>query len=268
MNQFSGMLLACDMDGTLLNDERQVSAKNQKALERFTEEGGRLVLATGRAFRAVQPYLNQLPVNAPYILLNGALIMDEQGKIQYCAGMPAETVELIKVVLSKFSQIGCEIFLSDHILIPRISPVTARHMETLHLSYTMISSDELGDPNAWCQINFTGEPETIESVRRLVRSYGDRFYTASSLPTFCEVTRPRVHKGSALQRIAAAYGIEKQNIFAIGDSHNDSMLLQSAHLGLAPGNAVEDILQCADVIVSDNNHDAIADVIDYLKAHF
>ena len=227
---------------------------------------GRLVLATGRAFRAVQPYLEQIPVNAPYILLNGALIMDEQGKIQYCAGMPADTVALIETALSKFSQIGCEIFLSDHILVRRMSEVTAHHMEVLHLSYTMVSQDELDDPGAWCQINFTGEPETIKNVRRFVQSYGERFYTASSLPTFCEITRPNVHKGSALQRIVEICGIEKQNVFAIGDSHNDSMLLQAAHLGFAPGNAVNEILQCADVIVSDNNHDAIAEVINYLEA--
>ena len=77
MKKFEGMILACDMDGTLLDDDREISQENEQALCYFTEEGGRFTLATGRAPHAIEPYISQLPFNAPYSLLNGSLILDE-----------------------------------------------------------------------------------------------------------------------------------------------------------------------------------------------
>ena len=66
MKKFKGMLLACDMDGTLLDDSKQIPAENLRALQYFTKQGGRLSLATGRSPHAIGTYIDQLPVNAPY----------------------------------------------------------------------------------------------------------------------------------------------------------------------------------------------------------
>ncbi len=91
MKKFKGMLLACDMDGTLLDDSKQIPAENLRALQYFTKQGGRLSLATGRSPHAIGTYIDQLPVNAPYSVMNGSLICDENRKILYCSGMPYET---------------------------------------------------------------------------------------------------------------------------------------------------------------------------------
>ena len=74
MKKFKGMLLACDMDGTLLDDSKQIPAENLRALQYFTKQGGRLSLATGRSPHAIGTYIAQLPVNAPYSVMNGSLI--------------------------------------------------------------------------------------------------------------------------------------------------------------------------------------------------
>ena len=65
MKKFEGMLLSCDMDGTLLDDNKQIPPDNIHALRYFTEQGGRLSLATGRSPYAVDSYGAQVPVNAP-----------------------------------------------------------------------------------------------------------------------------------------------------------------------------------------------------------
>ena len=104
MKKFKGMLLACDMDGTLLDDSKQIPAENLRALQYFTKQGGRLSLATGRSPHAIGTYIDQLPVNAPYSVMNGSLICDENRKILYCSGMPYETKEMIEHVLLNNSQ--------------------------------------------------------------------------------------------------------------------------------------------------------------------
>ena len=106
MKKFKGMLLACDMDGTLLDDSKQIPAENLRALQYFTKQGGRLSLATGRSPHAIGIYIDQLTVNAPYSVMNGSLICDENRKILYCSGMPYETKEMIEHVLLNNSQFG------------------------------------------------------------------------------------------------------------------------------------------------------------------
>ena len=113
MKKFKGMLLACDMDGTLLDDSKQIPAETLRALQYCTKQGGRLSLATGRSPHAIGIYIDQLPVNAPYSVMNGSLICDENRKILYCSGMPYETKEMIEHVLLNNSQFGCEVFTAE-----------------------------------------------------------------------------------------------------------------------------------------------------------
>ena len=268
MNKFEGMLLACDMDGTLLDSSRRISERNERALRYFTEEGGRFSLATGRAPGAIRSYLPQLPFNAPYSLLNGSLILNEQHQVMRCAGRPVETKELIQTTLLEFSQIGCEIFIGDRILVCQSSEVTEQHMRTLHLDFETVSSNRLPDTTNWCKINFTGDPALMNQVKAFLKPYQDRFCMASSMPSFWEVTAQGVNKGTALETIAQNCGIPHDRIFAVGDSYNDEDMIHAAYLGFAPANADDGILQAADVHVRENDLDAVAAVVEYLEAHY
>lgn len=268
MKKFESVLLACDMDGTLLDSDRRISPRNEQALRHFTEQGGLFSLATGRAPKAILAYLPQLPFNAPYSLLNGSLVMDEQHNVLRCAGMPADTKELISVALSTFSQIGCEIFVDDRILIRQMGEVTAEHLRILKLDYEMVAQDELGDTADWCKINLTGDPAVMRQLRELLQPYADRFCISSSMPSFCEITALGVHKGTALRSIAARCGVAEQNIYAVGDSYNDEMMLRTAHIGFAPQNAEADIVKVADVVVCDNNRGAVADAVEWLDKQY
>ena len=118
--KFKGMLLACDMDGTLLDDSKQIPAENLRALQYFRTKTGQDGCRSGdSAVRrdAIGTYIDQLPVNAPYSVMNGSLICDENRKILYCSGMPYETKETIEHVLLSNSQFGCEVFTAETALI-------------------------------------------------------------------------------------------------------------------------------------------------------
>ena len=266
MKKFEGMILACDMDGTLLDSNHRISPKNQQALDYFVEEGGRFTLATGRTFRAIQQYIPQLPFNAPYSLLNGSLIRNESHQVLYCAGMPESTIDLIQLTLSEFSQLGCEIYSAEQVLVRQMSRLTKRHMELIDVEYSMVSQDDLDDPATWCKINFTGEPKRMLQVKKFLQPYADEFYMASSMPSFLEITAAGISKGTALQYIAKKCDIAENRIFAIGDSFNDQTMLETAYIGFAPANAEEEIRRIADVVVSSNDNDAVAEAIKYLEA--
>lgn len=268
MKKFEGMMLACDLDGTLLDSERRISPANEKALRYFVGEGGRFTLATGRAPSAIQAYLDQLPFNAPYSLLNGSLILNEQHQVLHCAGMPAETRKMIQTALEKFPALCCEIYLGDKILIQQMNAVSTIHMQILNVDYILASQEEAGDTSHWCKINFTGMPPLMEQLNAFLAPYQNRFAMAASLPVFCEVTTAGVHKGAALQWIARQCQIRPECVFAVGDSYNDETMLRAAQTCFVPANAEEGIRAIADVVCTrSNDEDAVAEVIDYLSGH-
>lgn len=264
MKKFDGMLLACDMDGTLLDSDRQISDANLQALRYFTAQGGLFSLATGRAFAAVTDYVDLLPINAPYSLLNGSLVMDAQHRVLHCAGMPEQSPALIAQILSAFPPVGCEVFLPDRILVCRMSAETEHHMRVLHLAYDCVEVTDLPDPAGWCQINFTGKASEVDPVRAFLSPLADTFHAVYTMPTFCEVTRCGVSKGAAMMQIAADCGVHTKNIYAVGDSDNDLSMLCHAAESFVPQNAAPDILQQGTIQVRDNDHDAVAHVIEYL----
>ena len=267
MKKFEGMLLSCDMDGTLLDDNKQIPPDNIHALRYFTEQGGRLSLATGRSPYAVDSYVAQLPVNAPYSVMNGSLICDQYGQTMYCAGMPMQAKQMVEYALLNNSQFGCEIFTAETALIRQMSDYTLHHMYKLHLDYVMLSDTQFAASSTeqWCTVNFTGEPEQMTALAKaLSAQYPGVFDITSSIPTFCEITAVGVNKGSALRYIAA-HMPEITRVFAIGDSFNDESMLREAEISFAPANAEHAVQQMADVVVSTNNHHAVADVIAYLE---
>ena len=268
MKKFEGMLLACDMDGTLLDSNRAISPENEQAMQYFAREGGKFSLATGRAPGAIKMYLPQIPFNAPYSLLNGSMVLDAHHHVMHCAGMPKSSIELIGLLLSKFSQIGCEIFVGEQILVRQMSDVTERHLRVLDLDYTTVTQEKLSNTQSWCKINLTGEPELMQSVRTFLRPYNKAFCITSSMPSFCEITAAGISKGSALLQIAKKCGIRQTNTFAIGDSYNDASMIMAAHVSFAPANADADILQKADIVVDSNDKSAVSQAIAYIEAHY
>ena len=76
LGKFEGVLLASDFDDTLVGGSCELSPGNRAALAYFIREGGRFTVATGRARRTFAPYAHTIPLNAPVILSNGALLYD------------------------------------------------------------------------------------------------------------------------------------------------------------------------------------------------
>ncbi|MGA9174213.1 MAG: HAD-IIB family hydrolase, partial [Thermoactinomyces sp.] len=68
--------LVSDMDGTLLNDAKEISAENKEGIALFREKGGFFTLATGRSYPESKKYIRELKLSCPVILYNGAMIYD------------------------------------------------------------------------------------------------------------------------------------------------------------------------------------------------
>lgn len=270
MGKFDGMLIASDMDGTLLNDAGTIGAQTIAALEYFTANGGHFSLATGRTRPGTAAYRKILPCNGPGIYLNGAIICDETTQqVVYMEGLNDRAKELARKVMQRFPHIGIEVFLLDRSYVCNMCEITRRHFEMLDIPYTQCSLDEIAEPtNEWGKINFTGEHVQVDQVKDFLADWTDRFNLTFSTPIYYEMTCKGGHKGDGVRRAAEYIGIKPELVCCVGDSNNDMPMLRAAGISFAPENARKEVLELSDVIVPDNNHDTLKGVVEYLDRNF
>ena len=257
MGKFDGILLLSDMDGTLLDDQKQISSKNRQEIERFTEAGGIFCMATGRPPMTTVDFEPFLPKNMPKVYLNGAIIYAQDGTVLQSYRLQAEIWTLVEELTRQFPQIGCELFAEDRIYLYQTSPESMLHQQMSHCEFTDFSAFRPTD--VLYKANFTGQPNTLRQVRAAYAGMLEHYAVASSTPTFLEVTHTRANKGEALRLLKGA--LHARRAYAIGDSGNDLAMLQAADFAFAPANADAEILQCAHCVVSRNTEDAIAQAI-------
>lgn len=125
--KFDGYLLVSDMDATLLKNNHTVSDKNREAIEYFTANGGKFTVATGRMQKAVAAFFDQLTINAPAILHNGAQIYDfDNKKALFERFIEEERKEAIRRVHDDMPELGLEVYCGDMIYIYRPCMETRR----------------------------------------------------------------------------------------------------------------------------------------------
>lgn len=270
MGKFDGVLLASDMDGTLLNDQRRISQKNREAIAYFVENGGDFALCTGRTRPATEQYQRLLPPSRANVYLNGAIIWNERDdETIFMAGLGAEAKEIARRVMQKFPHIGIEIFLLKDSIVCNNCDVTREHFRNLDIPYVELPLDRVpAPPESWGKINFTGEEEQLAEVKEYLRDVEQEYNLTFSFPIFYEMTAKSGHKGDGVRRCAEYLDIAPEHVYTIGDSDNDIPMLNMAAACFVPKNGGAHIRQLADYVVPDNNHDAIAAAIAILDERY
>ena len=260
---FRGVLLLCDMDGTLLDNKRRLGEKNKAAIERFVESGGLFTLATGRMKASVELY--KLPISVPAIIYNGAAIYDFKKDETLWSDNLQECIKyVIARVVERFAGIGLEVYSGGIIYIINENEHTIDHM--IRERFTPVYVDSLDEiPQPWTKVLFAWEPKKLPGVESFLKGFNEPFEQVYSELQFLEILNKGISKGSGLRRLKQLLDEEIRCIVAIGDNMNDIELIQEADVGIAMGNAKEPLKRIADFCCVDNESDAIADVIDRIE---
>lgn len=256
-----GLLLVTDMDGTMLTTDKRISNENIEAIRAFQQAGGRFSIASGRSIPSLEHYVDLLQIDTPVILYNGGAIYDFGKKeIVWHSVLNNTAVGYIQDVYEKFPQVGIEILLDDKIYVARSNDIVKRHLDTEHLNYTETTIESA--PPGWFKVLFALEPSLMDEFETymLSKGYGDVCFVRSYTHYF-EMLPVGCSKGGALVHLAEVTGTPLEHTVAIGDYFNDAEMLRTAGLGVAVENAPDEIKEIAGLVVCDNDHHAIADLI-------
>ncbi|PDO10635.1 MAG: hypothetical protein BLM47_05925 [Candidatus Reconcilbacillus cellulovorans] len=255
-------VVVTDVDGTLVDDRQNISDANLEAIRKFQERGGLVTLATGRVEDSARPFVRALGIKIPVILYNGAKIFDF--KSETCRFESRLEPFVAETVLAAVRSFGLDaVFYADGAagVLKRSAVIEAYERKD------GIRCRELGpDAERFVRrsvkilvIDETGGFSTIEDALQDVREHCS---IVRSEPTYLEVLPKGVSKGNALIKLSEMLGVPLQAVIAVGDQLNDLDMIRLAGLGVAVGNAHQEVKRAADVVVRSHLEDAIADIIE------
>jgi len=263
---FENVLMAVDLDGTLFNDDAKISVKNMKAINEFRNNGGLFTFATGRAHCYANSTAYELKLDIPAIVFNGAEVYDfVNDKVLYQLELPQTAHKYLLDFLNRAPTLGVDILIADYIYSISTNSQADRHATVINLPKNMIDIDDI-PKIPWIKILMMDEIDIINDLQEyaLKLNLADIELTRST-PNFLEVLPKGANKGTGLTKMLEICGFGDRYIVTAGDFNNDIELLQMADLGVAVGNAIDEVKKHADIVVCDNNSGAIYEIVEYLK---
>lgn len=281
MNQIE--LIALDLDGTLFDNESRISEGNKAEIKRAVEQGVTVVISTGRPYSGL-PFDQLKGTGIKYsINTNGSAIYEiETGKCLYETPIPDEVVvPIIDYLVTK--DIHADAFCNGN----GYTPLSCRNaMKKLEMPASILKyientrkavpnlSEYILENNLHVQkmtLNFhkdeTGTLIDREEVKQYLLS-NPAVTTVSGGYNNLEFTASGVDKGVGLQQMAKLLNIPVENTMAIGDTENDIAIIKAAGIGVAMGNATDDVKAIASYITSSNTEDGVANAIRHFVKSF
>ncbi|MGD9648122.1 MAG: Cof-type HAD-IIB family hydrolase [Pirellulales bacterium] len=277
-------LLALDIDGTLVNLDDEISPATRAALVRAAATGTRIVLATGRRYgRAVHlahTLTELVGQTCPLVTSSGALVKDPADhRTLHLAELPRPA--LLKI-LRTIDAAGFEpIFYADtyhegYDLYCRTTDVTCPLLAEFmarNAPFAQVWPRLVEDPPAGIFGGFAmgTRAAMLDLARELDRVAPGVLYThVLRSPKYtgfmCEIAPAGATKWAAIVRIAEHWGIPPAEICAVGDDVNDVPMIEGAGLGIAMGNAPEEVREAADRVAPTLDEDGLAQAIDWMLA--
>ena len=260
-------LLALDLDDTLLRSDLTISNRNRNVIKKAEAAGITVVLASGRVSAAMGHYAQFLKLHKrPGYLIcnNGALIQESHtGAVVHETGLAAKPA-LFAFDLADAEGFAVQIYEGDIMYVSRHNEYSGYDQKLTGLQQ-VVAEDFKSMIGSGChKLLIPGDPVLLAPLQSLLRTYlGDDVTLFTSKPYFLEILPARTDKGTALEKVAAILGIQREQVLAIGDSMNDEAMIRWAGTGVAMINGDERIKKIADLVSEKtNDEDGVAEIIE------
>ncbi|MBD3345640.1 MAG: Cof-type HAD-IIB family hydrolase [Chitinivibrionales bacterium] len=267
-------LFAFDLDGTLLNSEKQISSANAAALKEMVASGAVVALATGRLASSVAQYTTDPDIDLALLTLNGAAVYTGKGdnnQLIYSAKLDLEHVDFL-VDYAWEKPYAFNYYNDDGKLFTTRTKLSTRWIDLYYqqtkTEYNFIDSFDTLRKQSPFKIIFVGDPGDLDKEEvTLKKKFSESVYIVRSWDYYLEFLNPQANKARGLKALADAYGIDLDNVVAFGDADNDVPLLATAGKGIAMKNGSPKAKAAANVVSEwTNDEDAVAREWERLKA--
>lgn len=253
-------LIMCDIDGTLLNSNHEVTEATKTAITKVRENGVLFGIATGRALEAVTLLTPEWKIDHlvdVYMGYNGAHVLD------YPLGVDERTHQLeghlVKEIMEHFLDLDVTMCvyvgrtLYSHKQDERSARITKSN------KFTEQPMDESIFENPQTKLVIICDPEYMDTVKARAATFSNPEYRCfQSAPMLFEYVNPNISKSFGIKKICDLHGFTIDNVLAFGDAGNDYEMIRDCGVGVCMENGEDTTKSVADYITKSNDEDGIA----------
>jgi Cof subfamily protein (haloacid dehalogenase superfamily) len=259
-------MIVLDLDDTLLQDDHTISDRTKRALMEAQELGVKVVLASGRPTSAMYAIAEELRLKdfGSFILsFNGAKITNCQtGEELFSSTLSPDVVNHL-YELSRRENVWIHTYVGDQIITEAGNQFTTIEGEITGLEVVEVGSFVGAVSEPVVKVLMLEEPAKLATLeKKLQEELAGQLSVMRSKPFFLEFTEQGVTKGTSLSQLIQKLGIKRDEVIAIGDSYNDLAMIEFAGLGVAMGNAPDDIKEKANFVTDTNMNNGVAKVVE------
>ncbi len=263
-------VIALDLDGTLLTSEKTILPESIDALSQARQAGAEVVIVTGRHHSAIHPFYQALQLTAPAICCNGTYLYDYQQK-RVLDNDPMSVAQA-ELVIQRLEEEGIKglLYADDAMLYQHPTPHVIRTsawgeslpaaQRPLFTRVDDLTSAARRSDKLW---KFALSHDNLPQLRDFALRIADEVQVTCewSWADQVDISRQGNSKGKRLAEWLATRNLSMQDVIAFGDNYNDLSMLEHAGLGVAMGNADQQIKDRAGWVTGDNNRPSIAETI-------
>lgn len=260
-------LIALDMDGTLLNNEKCISEGNFIAIQKAKKAGIKVVLASGRPLQGLQAHLETLGLTSDedfVVSYNGSLVQRVgNGEIIHQTSLKGVDA---KALLTVSQQLGVFI----HAFSIKQGLITHKHNTWTDLeaningiTATEVDFNQLDDDEDIIKIMMVAEEDNLNTaIKNLPKPLKQQYTVVRSAAFFLEFLHPNSNKGIAIEKLSHLLDIDSKEVMSMGDAENDHAMLKFSGIAVAMENADVETKAIANYITKSNSEDGVAFAIE------
>ncbi|MCM3767549.1 Cof-type HAD-IIB family hydrolase [Neobacillus niacini] len=258
-------LIALDLDGTLLKDDKTISAKNKDILQKAKDQGHIVMIATGRPYRSSEMYYRELELDTPIVNFNGAFTHHPKNPDWGFFHEPLD-VKVAKDIVE-----ACRSFNFHNIIAEVIDDVYFHYHDQKLLDIFSFRNPKVttGDLSNYLKDSPTSmlihtEEDQLKKIRdHLSQVHAEVIDQRSWAAPWhvIEIIKAGLNKAVGLKKAADYYGIPKERVIAFGDEDNDLEMLEYAGHGIAMGNGIDQVKNIANDVTLTNEQDGVGEYL-------
>ncbi|MBP3038823.1 HAD family phosphatase [Bacillaceae bacterium Marseille-Q3522] len=255
-------LIALDLDGTLLKDDKTISSLTKEVIHKAREQGHIVMIATGRPFRSSEQYYHELHLDTPIVNFNGAFIHNPQQPQWGLYHTPLD-IHVAKDIVE-----ACNDFSFHNIVAEVLDDVYIHYHDEKLLEIFSLGNPHVttGDLQKYLRKSPTSmlihaEEDQMDKIRKhLAEVHAEVIEQRSWAAPWhvIEIVKHGVHKAVGLKKAADYFQIPPERIVAFGDEDNDLEMLDYVGCGVAMGNAISPLKSVANEVTLTNEEDGVA----------
>ena len=252
-------LIAIDIDGTLLTNDKKILGDTKLDIKKAFEKGIIICICTGRAYPAAKRYVDELNLDIPLILYNGCRIISKENII-FNKTIDKEVSNGVFDIIN-MNDGTCCFWKDDTLYFNKNNEYTVYYENLTGIKPTIINDY---DERLFTNINkfiWFDTPQNLQFIKNNILNNVAGIDCFKSQSHILEIVPKDVNKGGAIKFLANYYNIDISEVIAVGDDENDISMIMAAGLGVAMKNAKDCVKEVANYITSSNEENGVGKVI-------